>query len=210
MNTSVVSPGARTRLRPLPAGGTRIVAGFWAQWQRINRERAIPHGFEQLTERGTRNNFRLAAARQDAATDDSTVQDAGEYQAMADSSGMILPFLDSDVYKWLEAAGWELGRAPDARLAAAADEAIAEVAAAQRSDGYINSYVQVVGGGVPHTNLAWSHEFYCVGHLVQAAVAWHRALGDDRLLHIAIRAVDRIDAEFGSRGRDGIDGHPCI
>ena len=24
------------------------------------------------------------------------------------------PFLDSDVYKWLEAAGWELGRAPDA------------------------------------------------------------------------------------------------
>ena len=56
------------------------------------------------------------------------------------------------------------------------------VAAAQRPDGYLNSYVQVVGDGTPHRDLAWGHEFYCVGHLIQAAVAWHRALGDDRLL----------------------------
>ena len=29
------------------------------------------------------------------------------------------PFLDSDVYKWLEAVGWELGRGGDPDLAAA-------------------------------------------------------------------------------------------
>ena len=62
-------------------------------------------------------------------------------------AGCTFPFLDSDVYKWLEAVGWELGRGADADLAAAADEAIAVVAAAQRPDGYLNSYVQVVGGG---------------------------------------------------------------
>ena len=200
MNTSVVwpSPGARTRLRPLPPEGVHIRDGFWADRQRVNRERSIPHGFDQLQQRGTLTNFRLAAGQD------------GEYQAMSDSSGMVLPFLDSDVYKWLEAAGWELGRGDDPALRAAAGEAIALIGAAQRSDGYVNSYVQVVGGGVPHRDLAWSHEFYCVGHLIQAAVAWHRALGDDRLLTIAVRAADRIDAEFGPGGRDSIDGHPCI
>jgi DUF1680 family protein len=175
-----------------------ILDGFWADWQRINRERTILHGFDQLQRRGALNNLRLAAGAQ------------GDYQADADSGGTMLPFLDSDVYKWLEAVGWELGRGADARIAAAADEAIAVVAAAQRPDGYVNSFVQVMQGGVPYGNLAWGHEFYCVGHLVQAAVAWHRALGDDRLLRIAIAACDHIDNEFGPGGRPGIDGHPGI
>ena len=39
--------------------------------------------------------------------------------------GVTFPFLDTDVYKWLEAVGWELGRGADAACAAAADEAIA-------------------------------------------------------------------------------------
>lgn len=205
MTTSAVppavspSPGAHTRLRPLPATGATILEGFWAERQLTNRQRTLPHGFDQLRRHGTLDNLRLAAGLGE-----------GSYQATGDSSGMILPFLDSDVYKWLEAAGWELGRGADPALAAAADEAIAVVAAAQRPDGYIDSYVQVVGGGQQHRDLAWSHEFYCVGHLIQAAIAWRRALGDDRLLTVAVRAADRIDREFGPGGRDGVDGHPCV
>ena len=189
---------ARTRLRPLGPFQARIVDGFLAERQRVNRRHTIPHGFEQLQRAGTLDNLRLAAGGD------------GRYRARADTSGATFPFLDSDVYKWLEAVGWELGRAADPALAAAADEAIGLVAAAQRPDGYLNSYVQVVGGGTPHTDLAWGHEFYCVGHLIQAAVAWQRALGDDRLLAIAVRAADRIDKEFGPTGRDGVDGHPGI
>jgi uncharacterized protein len=189
---------ARSRLRPLGPSRVTILDGFLAERQRVNRERTIPHGFDQLGRSGTLDNLRLAAGGD------------GRYQARADTSGATFPFLDSDVYKWLEAVGWELGRAPDPGLAAAADQAIALVAAAQRPDGYLNSYVEVVGGGVPHADLAWGHEFYCVGHLIQAAVAWHRALDDDRLLAIAVRAADRIDKEFGPTGRDGVDGHPGI
>ena len=99
------------------------------------------------------------------------------------------PFLDSDVYKWLEGAGWELGRAPDERIRAMADEAIGLVEAAQRPDGYLNTFVQVLAPGSEYRDLQWGHELYCVGHLVQAAVAWHRALGDDRLLLVAERAL---------------------
>jgi uncharacterized protein len=189
---------ASARLRPLGPFQARIVDGFLAERQRVNRQHTIPHGFEQLQRAGTLDNLRLAAGGD------------GRYRARADTSGATFPFLDSDVYKWLEAVGWELGRAADPALAAAADEAIGLVAAAQRPDGYLNSYVQVVGGGTPHTDLAWGHEFYCVGHLIQAAVAWQRALGDDRLLAIAVRAADRIDKEFGPTGRDGVDGHPGI
>jgi DUF1680 family protein len=186
------------RLRPLGPARARLAAGFLAERQRVNRTQTLPHGFAQLRRSGTLENLRLAAGAD------------GRYRAAADTSGATFPFLDSDVYKWLEGVGWELGRAPDPALGAAADEAIGLVAAAQRPDGYLNSYVQVVTGGRPHNDLAWGHEFYCVGHLIQAAVAWHRALGDDRLLEVAVRAADRIDKEFGPTGREGVDGHPGI
>jgi hypothetical protein len=200
MSTSTVRPSAAAslRLHPLGAPQLAILDGFWAERLRLNRERTIPHGFEQLRLAGTLDNLRLAAGAN------------GRYRAAADSAGITFPFLDSDVYKWLEAVAWELGRGPDPGLAAAADEAIALVQAAQRPDGYLNSYVQVTGGGVPHRDLAWGHEFYCIGHLIQAAVAWHRALSDDRLLAVAVRAADRIDHEFGMDGRRGVDGHPGI
>ncbi len=102
---------------------------------RTNRERTIPRGFEQLGQAGNLANFRLAAGAH------------GRYRAIGEEIGVIFPFLDTDVYKWLEAAGWELGRAPDPALARDADEAIDLIAAAQRPDGYLNTFVQVVAPG---------------------------------------------------------------
>ena len=198
MSTEARRPAATAARRPLEPSRVTILDGFLAERQRTNRQRTLPHGFDQLQRSGALGNLRLAAGGD------------GRYQALADTSGATFPFLDSDVYKWLEAVGWELGRAADPGLAAAADQAIAVVAAAQRPDGYLNSYVQVVRGGTPHTDLAWGHEFYCIAHLIQAAVAWHRGLGDDRLLAVAVRAADRIDREFGPAGREGVDGHPGI
>ena len=198
MSTDARPSPATTRRRPLGPSQVTILGGFLAERQRTNREHTLPHGFDQLRRSGALGNLRLAAGA------------GGQYHALTDSSGATFPFLDSDVYKWLEAVGWELGRAADPGLAAAADQAITLVAAAQRSDGYLNSYVQVVGGGTPYADLAWGHEFYCIAHLIQAAVAWHRALDDDRLLTIAVRAADGIDREFGPTGREGVDGHPGI
>jgi hypothetical protein len=172
--------------------------GLWADRARTNRERSIGHGYAELDRVGNFADLRMAAGQ------------PGRYRALSEPLGVIYPFLDTDVYKWLEAVGWELGRAPDAEMARKADEVIGLVAAAQRPDGYIDSYVQVVGGGETYRDLAWGHELYNVGHLVQAAIAWHRALGDDRLLHIALRAVDSVDRELGPGRRDAIDGHPEI
>lgn len=185
-------------LHPISAPDVTVEGGLWAERLQTNREHSIPHGFDELGRAGNLTNMRLAAG------------EPGPYRALGESLGLIFPFLDTDIYKWLEAAGWELGRRSRPELARDADVVIGLVAAAQRPDGYINSFVQVVGGGQPYRDLAWGHELYCFGHLIQAAIAWHRALGDDRLLDIAVRAVDSVERELGAGGRDAIDGHPEI
>ena len=91
-----------------------------------------------------------------------------------------------------------------------ADAAIALVEAAQQADGYLDSYFQTAASGKRWTDLDHGHELYCAGHLIQAAVAWHRAVGDDRLLNISLRFVDHIYDMFGPAGRIETCGHPEI
>ena len=197
----VPTPGAFGVLRPLDLRGVRVTDGFWADRLQVNRERTLPHGAEQLETSGAIGNLRRAGAAHGIPV--------GGYRGGIDDAGVVFPFLDSDVYKWLEGVGWELGRAPDAALRAIADEVVGVVQQAQAEDGYLGSHVTLMGLH-PFHDLAWGHELYCIGHLAQAAVAWSRALGDDRLLHVVDRAVARIDAELGPGRRDGIDGHPEI
>ena len=82
---------------------------------------------------------------------------------------------------------------------------------AQRPDGYLNTFVQVLEPGGEYADLRWGHELYCYGHLIQAAVAWQRALGDDRLLEVAParRRVRPARARVRTGART-IDGHPEI
>jgi DUF1680 family protein len=49
--------------------------------------------------------------------------------------------MDSDVYKTLEAVGWQQTTDASSELSAFADDAIALLEQAQEPDGYLNSYV---------------------------------------------------------------------
>lgn len=197
---AVVQPtsSAISALKPLERGSVTITDGFWSERIATNRRHTLLHGAAHLDQAGNLHDLRLAAGM------------PGTYRALGLMVDRPFPFLDSDVYKWLEAVGWELGRSPDAELARIADEAIALVAAAQRPDGYLNSFVQVLTPGQEYRDLQWGHELYCYGHLIQAAVAWHRALDDDRLLDVAVRTVDSLERELGLSGREEVDGHPGI
>lgn len=198
MTRTIVLPSTgRAALTPLDAAEVRVTGGFWAERLRTNRERTIPHGLEQLEASGALGNFRNAAKA------------SGRYVGGIDDAGLTFPFLDSDVYKWLEAVGWELGRGADEALRAAADEVVELVASAQREDGYLNTFVQL-SGHAEYSDLQWGHELYCVGHLTQAAVAWQRSLGDDRLVRVAAGAIAHIDSALGADGREGVGGHPEI
>jgi DUF1680 family protein len=195
--TIVAPTPGRARLSPLDAAGVRVTGGFWGERLATNRARTIPHGLAQLETSGALGNFRHAA------------RGSGRYVGGLDDAGITFPFLDSDVYKWLEAVGWELGRERDAGLEQEAGAVIDLVASAQRPNGYLGTFVQL-SGRQEFSDLQWGHELYCIGHLIQAAVAWSRSVGDDRLLNVGRRAVERIREELGPGARDGVDGHPEI
>jgi DUF1680 family protein len=174
------SPGAR--LRPAAA---RITGGLLGERQRVNGEAAVPSGQKRLETAGNLDNLRIAAG--------------------ADGERRGPVFMDSDVYKWLEAAAWEYARHPTPELLEAQRQVTAVVAAAQRDDGYLNSMVDE-----RYRNLPWSHEHYCAGHLIQAAVAQVRATGDRALLDVAVRFADHLVETFGADKRHDVDGHPVV
>lgn len=192
------SPRAVSPLRP--ASAARIEGGFWAERRRVNARISLAEGPGRLEQAGNLANFRAAAAlRTDGADTPSGTGFSGDFQ-----------FQDSDVYKWLEAACWQLADTPDETLATEVEAIVELIAAAQREDGYLQTYYQL-GGGIPWTEPGWGHELYCAGHLIQAAVAHHRATGSDRLLAVARRLADHIDSVFGpGKQVDTVCGHPEV
>lgn len=188
------SRSLHARLRPVPLTAVTLADGFWAERRRVNREVTLPSQYRQLEQTGRIDNFRRAAGKVD-------IPFQGRY------------YNDSDVYKWLEAAAWTLTTGDDPALAQMADTVIAEIAAAQQPDGYLNTYFARDQAAERWTNLRDKHELYCAGHLIQAAVAHHRATGDDRLLRVARRLADHICEMFGppqEGKRAGTPGHEEI
>ncbi len=183
-----------TTLRP--ARGT-ITAGLWHERRRVNRTVSVPAGWDRLHEAGNFHNLELAAGRAEGSyTND-------------------LPFLDSDVYKWLEGIAWvfadpELDADLRAKLGNMVDQTVDLLEATQQDDGYLDSNFQVRTPGERFVHLDWGHELYCAGHLIQAAVAMHRTTADERLLGIARRFADLIAASFADGKIESFCGHPEI
>ncbi|MBE8524569.1 glycoside hydrolase family 127 protein [Amycolatopsis sp. H6(2020)] len=182
---------AKSALRPLFLGAVAFAPdSLLGGWQTRNASRTLPHCVEQLDTAGALDNLRRVTGEVD-----------GDRRNMW--------FSDSDVYKTLEAAAWQLGRDPgDAELRAFLDSTAALVAKAQEEDGYLNSYFSVDKPDLKWRELHWSHELYCAGHLIQAAVAAARAGVGAQLVTVARRFADLIVERFGTR--DDVDGHPEI
>lgn len=179
-------------LQAVPFTAVKISDSFWSARQETNRIASIPVSLDNLEKAGNLNNFRLAARG-----------------ATNGFSGPM--FMDSDVYKAIEAASFSLATHPDRELAARLDAIIALIAAAQQPDGYLDTYYLVKEPGRRWTNLRDFHELYCAGHLIEAAVAHFQATGQRNLLDVAIRLADHIDSVFEPEPRRlGYPGHPEI
>ena len=177
-------------LRPVDMDSVRLEDSFWKPRLEINRTVTIPAQLRHCYETGRVDNFRRAAGKI-----------GGEFKG-------LYPFDDSDVYKWAEAASWSLATTPDPKLEAELDAVIQEIADAQQPDGYLNTYFMFEREAERFTNLKDKHEIYCAGHLIQAAIAHHRATGKTTLLNVAIRFADLLDSIFGPEPkRLGTCGH---
>ena len=173
---------------------------FWNDYLELVRQTVIPYQWEALNDRipdaepsYSVRNFRIAAGLEE-----------GEY------GGWV--FQDSDLYKWLEAVGYSLGRHPDPELEKIADEIIDVIGQAQYENGYLNTYFTVREPGKEWTNLYEAHELYCAGHLFEAAAAYYQATGKRKLLDVSCRFADLIDSLFGTKPGQmrAYCGHPEV
>lgn len=186
-----VTRSSHAKLRPLPRA-MQIGGGFAGKRQATNRSVSIPHGNEQLEKAGNYQNLRIAAGKE-----------TGTF-----TGGW--PFQDSDIFKFQEALGFEIGNgssdALESMLVASADL----VAAAQEPDGYLNTWYQIKKEKPRFTSLIHDHEMYNAGHLFQAAVAAHRNAKQGTLLDASCRFADLLYSEFGPGKKEGLCGHPEV
>ncbi len=103
---------------------------------------------------------------------------------------------DTDLYKWLEAACYALAYGRD-DVREAIDRVVETILAAQSAKGFVHTNRSGHAGLEPEAR----YELYLAGHLFEAAVAHHRATGEDALLDAARRWADYLHRHFAS-------GHP--
>ena len=213
---------------PLAFENVKVTDGFWKRAMELVRKEVIPYQWEVLNDRVPEatpswcmHNFRAAARLHEKADRlgeafEPPVYTFRGFEALPEDPehpdedrfyGFV--FQDSDFYKWIEAVGFSLSQHPDAELEAVADGAIDAVCAAQRKDGYLDTYYIINGMDAAWTNLRDHHELYCFGHLTEAAVAYYQGTGKDKLLRAACRFADYIDAHFGPEDgkHKGYPGH---
>lgn len=185
------------KVKMMPLGDVSIQDDFWKEYMELVRKHVIPYQWEALNDRieGAEpsycmQNFRVAAKMEE-----------GSFQGMV--------FQDSDAYKWLEAVAYSLMWHPDETLEATADQAIDIISAAQQPDGYLDTYYILNGLEKRFTNLMDHHELYCLGHMVEGAVAYYKATGKRKFLDTAIGYVNCVYDNIGNEPgkKPGYPGH---
>lgn len=203
-DTITPSPSAQTAMQPiapvLPSSGAlrplgldevKLTGGLWRDLQQLNAEVIIDHCYGWMSKIGWITNFDRAAGA-----------------ASGDHDG--IEFVDSEVYKLLEAMAWELANSSDDVLEARYHDLVRRIGAAQEADGYLHTSFGRESQRPRYSDLEWGHELYCFGHLIQAAVARLRTGYDDELPSIARRLGDHLYREFGPSGRTDVCGHPEV
>lgn len=188
------------KLEMLPLKNVKINDPFWNHYMDLVLNQSIPYQWEVLNDRvediepsHCLQNFKIAAGMQE-----------GKFEGML--------FQDSDIYKWIEAAAYTLEWHPDKELERKVDEAVDIISAAQQPDGYLDTYYIINGLDKRFTCLMDNHELYCLGHMIEGAVAYYNATGKSKFLDTAIRCVNCVSENIGPEEgkKHGYPGHEII
>ena len=104
-------------------------------------------------------------------------------------------FWDSDIAKWMEGAAYLTHLKRDPKLEKLIDETVDDFAAHQWEDGYLGTYYTMFPEEGRFTKRG-NHELYCIGHIIEAAVAYYEATGKRKLLDVVCRAADCVEKHF--------------
>jgi hypothetical protein len=121
---------------------------------------------------------------------------------------------DSDLYKMMEGAAYALAYQPEEETQALLDALIEIVAEAQEPDGYLYTARTIdpsnpaPGAGPTRWSfLPGSHELYCMGHMIEAAIAHYEQSGRRTFMNVALLAANLLDATFGEEKLRDVPGH---
>lgn len=188
-----VAPTAAATGALRPAATATLRDGFWAARQRMNAAVSLDRAWTFLHSSGALPNFDAVAAGA-----------PGPHRGECNQ--------DAEVYKWVEAASYEVVRTGDPTVAARLGEACQAIAAAQAPDGYLHTWYQLnptrprLGG----LTTGGPDETYTTGHLVHAAVAHHRATGSRTLLDAANAMAGWLDRNLFTPRPRMVTGHPGL
>jgi DUF1680 family protein len=189
--------------RHLPVAFTEVelTDRLWAPRQRAVRERTVPFLYGQMAKIGTIE-----------ALDVTKPPGPLAFPYRKNNTSTSVMYWDSDIAKWIETASYTLATHPDPALGALIDDVVARIAIAQEPDGYFNSFFQRREPAKKWSNLRDWHELYCIGHMIEAAVAHNQATGKTNLLDIVRRQVDLVAKLFGPNEgqKRGYCGHEEI
>jgi len=175
-------------LQPLSIANVDIRDLFWAPKLKVYREKTIPHSWFYM--QWEMRSLRKAAGQ----------RVEGELNGT---------WGEANLYKFLETAAYSLAMGRDPELERQIDEVIALLSAGQQPDGYLHVYV------TNNKKLPWdpafldgSHDGYVLGHMIEAAIAYHVATGKRVFLDIAGKAADQAWQHFlGPNDQPGFCGH---
>ena len=177
------------KLHTVPIRAVKMGDGFWSARRAVNVEKSIPTLLAELERHGVVDNFLRLEGKKDVPR-----------------RGPL--YTDSDIYKWMEAVAFVLQSGDEPKLRAEFDRLTGIILAAQEPSGYLNTYWTEERTPKRFTEMHRSHELYCMGHLLQAAIAYYRATGDRKLLDGGIRFANYMVENFGPQKRPALTGHP--
>lgn len=158
-------------MKKIPFYEIDVTEGFWHKKQELIRKTTINAIYERFSETG-----RIATM---------SCKDVG-----------IQPhiFWGSDVFKWIESVAILLEKEDMPELRQKAEAIFDAMEEGVSEDGYYNSYFNLTKE--PRFSDRDRHELYSLGHMIEAAIAWDHATGDDRFLKFAMRNTDLVDRIF--------------
>lgn len=183
------------KLHPVDLKKIKICDSFWSKHINLVKDAIIPYQWNAMNDlipdaepSHCLENFKIAAGRK-----------KGEFYGAV--------FQDTDIAKWLEAAGFTLAYDRDPELEKTADEVIDLIAEAQQEDGYLDTYFIIKEPDRKWKNLCEGHELYTAGHMMEAAVAYYQGTGKDKFLNVVRKLADLLCDTFGSE-EGKIHGYP--
>lgn len=162
-------------MKNIAAENVKIKDGFWRFYMDLNRTAVVENVYKRFKETG-----RFDALRCD-------------WREGSPNNPHM--YWDSDVAKWIEGVAYITQESPVPEWEALVDEMIDNIAKNQRADGYFNSYFLMIQPSRIFTDRSM-HELYCLGHMIEAAIAYHKATGKDKLMNCVLKNIDMVYRVF--------------